>query len=122
MGAVSIQQMTQRISALMGERYRVKGTLAERAARARRRLPAKVRDALETLVSAEHMAANPRLAPQIDMETVAAAYDLALKHLNGVNLADRRWGAVVGVAGSVAFSLLVVVVLLVAVLRWRGFI
>ena len=121
MASVSTQQMVERVSALLGERYRVTGDLADKTAKLRRRLPAKVRDALETLMSAAHMAQNPRLAPQIDDAAVAAAYDLALRHLNGVNRKDRRRGVVVGIAGSIAFSLLTVAVLVVVVLRWRGF-
>jgi hypothetical protein len=67
------------------------------------------------------MVQNPRLLPQVDIEAVAQAYDLCLKHLNGMDAADRRRGLAVGIAGSIAFSLLVVAALLALVLRWRGF-
>ncbi len=121
MVAVSIQQMADRVAALLGEKYRVTGDLTARADKARRRMPARVHAAIIRLAVAADMARNPRLLPQVDMGAVAGAYDLALKHLRDVDAKDRRKGLVVGVAGSIAFSILVVAVLLVVVLRWRGF-
>ena len=122
MASAGITQMADRVSQLLGTRYRVSGDLATQTARVRRQLPAKVLYALETLASAQQMSHHPRLAAQIDTEAVAEAYDTALKHLNRVGLWDRRKGAALGIAASIAFSLLVVGVGLVAVLRWRGFI
>ena len=119
--AGSIHQMADRISALLVQKYRVKGRLSDQAPRLRRRLPGRVNDALALMISAEYMAQNPALLPQIDHEAVAAAYDLALKHLNGIDTSDRRKGAVVGIAASIAFSLLVVALGLLAVLHWRGY-
>ncbi len=121
MAAASITQMAERVSQLLGTRYRVSGDLAARASRARRQLPRKVNDALAVLISANRMAHHPGLAAQIDTEAVATAYDTALKHLNRVGRWERRRGTALGIAASIAFSLLVVGVGLVAVLRWRGF-
>ena len=121
MAATSFTQMADRVSQLLGARYRVSGDLATKAARVRRQLPRKVNGALETLISAEQMAHHPKLSAQIDTHAVAEAYDLALKHLNSVGKWDRRKGTALGIAASIAFSLLVVGVGLVAVLRWRGF-
>ena len=121
MAAASITQMAERVSQLLGTRYRVSGDLATKAARARRQLPRKVTDALEVLISAEQMAHHPKMAAQIDTEAVAAAYDVAVKHLNRVGRWDRRKGAALGIAASIAFSLLVVGAGVVAVLHWRGF-
>jgi hypothetical protein len=121
MVATSITQMTDRVSQLLGSRYRVSGDLAARTARVRRLVPAKVHAALETLVAAEGMAQNPKLAAQIDAGAVAEAYDVALKHLARVGRWERRKGTALGIAASIAFSLVVVAVLLVVVLNWRGF-
>jgi hypothetical protein len=122
MATTSITQMAERVSQLLGTRYRVSGDLPARIAKVRRQVPARVYGALETLSSAELMAHNPKLAAQIDTEAVAEAYDLALKHLNSVGRWDRRKGTALGIAASIAFSLIVVAVGLVAVLRWRGYI
>jgi hypothetical protein len=121
MAAASITQMTERVSQLLGTRYNVSGDLATKAARVRRQLPHKVQNALEVLTSAEQMAHHPKLAAQIDTEAVAEAYDVALKHLNSVGRWDRRKGTALGIAASIAFSLLVVGAGLLAVLHWRGY-
>ncbi|MFC3181048.1 hypothetical protein [Cypionkella sinensis] len=123
MTGVPIQQMADRVAGLMEQRLRVRGTgLAEKLRKGGRLLPRRVRTAAEGLQAAAVIAQNPKLWAQIDQESVAQAYDICVRHLNGVDSKDRRKGALVSVAGSVAFSVLVVAGLLFAVLLWRGFI
>ncbi|MGL6211472.1 MAG: hypothetical protein ACRC14_16745 [Paracoccaceae bacterium] len=123
MSAVTTQQMVDRVAVLFEQKLRVRGaTLADKVRKAGRRLPKKVRLAAEALAQAGQMAGNPRLMHQIDPGVVADAYDTCVRHLGGMDLADRRRGMLVGIAGSIAFSLLVVAGLLVAVLWWRGLI
>lgn len=122
MSAVTIQQMADRVAALMEQKLRVGGKgLAVKVRKAGRRLPKNVRVAAEALAQAVEMAQSARLMHQIDMELVAEAYDICLKHLGGVDLADRRKGVAVGIAASVMFSLLAVAGLVLIVMRWRGF-
>ena len=52
----------------------------------------------------------------------AQAYDVCLKHLNGSSFKGRRKNAVLSVAASVAFSLLVAAGIVLALMVWRGFI
>jgi len=121
MGAVTTQQMADRVAALLEQKLRVRGpTLADRVRRAGRRLPRRVRLAAAVLVQAGEMAGNPRLMHQIDPAVVAEAYDICVRHLGGVDLADRRRGVMVGIAGSIAFSLLAVAGLLAGVIWWRA--
>ncbi len=123
MSAVTIQQMADRVSALLEERLRLRGVgLAEKLARGGRLLPRKVRDAATFLAQAATMAQNAKLLMQIDNNAVAEAYDICLRHLGGVDAGGRRRGVIMGVAASVAFSVLMVTLLLGAVLYWRGFI
>lgn len=123
MSAVTIQQMADRVAGLLEERLRIRGTgLEEKLRKAGRLLPRKVRSAAEFLAQAAASAQNPKLLLQIDNSAVAEAYDLCLRHLGGVDAGDRRRGLIVGVAASIAFSVLVVALLLGAVLYWRGFI
>ena len=123
MSAVTIQQMADRVAGLMEERLRMRGVgLAEKLRKGGRLLPRKVRSAAEFLGQAATMAQNAKLLMQIDNTAVAAAYDTCLRHLGGVDSGDRRRGIMVGVAASIAFSVLVVALLLGAVLYWRGFI
>lgn len=123
MSAVTIQQMADRVAGLMEERLRVRGVgLAEKLRKGGRLLPKRARLAAEVLAQAAMMSQNAKLLMQIDESKVAEAYDMCLRHLGGVDATDRRRGIIVGVAASIAFSVLVVVVLFGAVLYWRGFI
>lgn len=123
MSKVSIQQMADRVSALLEQRLNVTGpTLEVRIKRAGSKLPRKIRDAAEALVQATQMADNPKLLMQIDYEAVAVAYDLCVRHLNTVNQAERRRGMLLDAGARIAFALLMVGVLVVAVLYWRGFV
>ena len=123
MSAVTIQQMADRVAGLMEEKLRVGGKgLAVKVRRAGRRLPKQVRIAAAALIQATQMAQSARLMHQIDDELVAEAYDICVRHLGGVDIADRRKGLIVGIAASIAFSLLVVSGLVLAVVWWRGLI
>lgn len=122
MGAVTIGQMADRISALMEERLRIRGRgLAEKLAKGRRALPRRVHAAGETLAQAALMSQNPKLLLQIDEQQVAEAYDICLRHLGPLGRSDRRKGVLLNMAASIAFSLLVLAGLVIGVLVWRGF-
>ena len=123
MSLVTVQQMATRVEALLEERLRLKGgTLADKLRRAGRRLPRRVRDAGAALATAVTMMQSPKLMHQVNDETVALAYDICVRHLTTINPAAARQGLILNMAASIAFSLLVVAVLLVAVLYWRGFV
>lgn len=123
MTGVPIQQMADRVAGLMEERLRVRGQgLSEKLRKGGRLLPRKVRAAAEVLAQGATMAQNPKLLLQVDQAAVAAAYDICVRHLGGVNGGDRRKGLLVGVAASMAMSVLVVALLVIAVLVWRGFV
>lgn len=122
MSAVTIQQMAERISALLTERMSIKGRdLADKLSRASRRLPRKVRVAAQALSEAAEQSYNPKLLLQIDEEAVARNYDICLRHLNALNRGYRLRGMILGLSTSILFSLLAVVGLVVGVLIWRGF-
>lgn len=122
MSAISIQQMADRVAALMEERLGTGGKgLDAKLRKAGRSLPRKVRSAGEQLAQAAAMAQNPKLLLQIDHDAVAQAYDTCLRHLTAIPPGKRRMDRIVGIAASIAFSILVVAALLVAALRWRGY-
>ena len=123
MSKVTIQQMADRVAALIDERLNIPGNnLESRLQRAGHRLPRNVREAGEVLVSATMMAQNPKLLMQIDDEAVATAYDTCVKHLKTVDLAKRRKGMLLDAGARIAFALLVVGGGLIAVLHWRGYV
>ncbi len=122
MTGVPLQQMADRVAELMEARLGLRGAgLAEKLRKGRRVLPRRVAAAAETLAAGAAMAQNPKLLLQVDQEALAAAYDLCLKHLNGVDGRARRRGGVVNMLATSAFYLLVVAAALVGVLVWRGF-
>jgi hypothetical protein len=115
--------MAARVDQLLEERLRLKGgTLEDKLRRAGRRLPRPVRDAGAALATAVTMMQSPKLMRQVDDETVAVAYDICVRHLTKVNASDARKGLILNMAASIAFSLLVVAVLLIGFLYWRGFV
>jgi hypothetical protein len=123
MSLVTVQQMADRVNALLEERLRLKGgTLEDKLRRAGRRLPRKVRDAGAALAAAVTMMQSPKLMHQVDDATVAMAYDICVRHLNTVNPGAARQGLILNIAASIAFSLLVVAVLVVVVLYLRGYV
>lgn len=123
MGAVSIQQMADRVSGLLQEKLSVRGkTLAERLRNAGRRLPSSVMTEARYLDTAALQAQNPKLLVQIDDARVAGAYDTCVKYLTNLDRGVKRRAMLMGMASSIAFSIFAVGVLLVAFLWWRGFI
>jgi hypothetical protein len=122
MGAVTIQQMADRIAALMEDRLLIKGdNLTQKLRRGGRALPRKIRAEAQVLARFAEMAKNPKLLAQVDEPRVAQAYDICLRHLNTVSAWDRRKGAVKSVGLSILGSFLVVAVLVAAILVWRGY-
>jgi hypothetical protein len=123
MTGVPIQQMADRVAGLMEERLHIPGPdLTEKLRRGGKRLPRKIRAAATVVAEAAVTAQNPKFLMQIDQEAVAKAYDTSVRYLGKLNAKERRIGALLDFGASVAFSLLVVAVVLFAVLRWRGFI
>jgi hypothetical protein len=109
MGAVTVQQMAQRVSALMEERLRARGDgLEARLRHAGRRLPRKVRMAAGRLALAEAKSMVPKLLLQVDEGDVARDYDTCVRHLSAIRPAGGIvLSGVVRIAASVAVGLLV---------------
>ncbi len=123
MSLATVKQMADRVDQLLEERLHLKGgTLDDKLRRAGRRLPRPVRDAGAALATAVMMMQSPKLMRQVDDATVAVAYDICVRHLTAISPSAARVGLILNIAASIAFSLLVVAVLLVGVLYWRGFI
>ena len=122
MSAVTIQQMAERVAALLEERLSIKGKgLPEKLRKGGRLLPRKVRLSAESLADAATRSQNPKLLLQIDEAAVVNAYDVCSKHLAKIDAADRRLGSVLRTASSMVISLMVVALIAVGVLYWRGY-
>lgn len=122
MGAATIQQMALRVAELMQEKLKIKGrTLDDKLRAAGRRLPRPIKEAAHQLALAAEQAKHPKLVMRIDEEAVAQNYDICVRYLNGLDKWYRRRGIMLSLTLSILLSLLGVVVLLLIVLRWRGF-
>lgn len=123
MSAISIQQMADRIATLMEEKLRARGTgLAAKLHARGGALPRKVRSAAAELAKAADMAQSPKLLLQIDHEALARNYDICTRHLSAMKPRSGWMDSTLAIAASIAMSLLLVALLVIALLRWRGLI
>jgi hypothetical protein len=122
MSAVAIQQMADRVAGLLEERLNLGGRdLGTKLRRSGRILPKKVREAAQLLAVAAEKSKNPKLLGQIDMGEVADAYDACVRHLTAIDPAGRRRDTVAGMIGSVGFGILALILGIIALLAWRGY-
>ena len=123
MEPIVIQQLTKRVFELLEETMGAKGrTLEKRLAYVQRKLPGRVKRAGAVLVDAQGMADSPRLAMQLDSETVSAAYDEIERYLKELDVAAEKSRKRYNVMAAVAAQFLLVVGALVALLVWLGYI
>ncbi|WP_422828133.1 hypothetical protein [Thalassococcus sp. BH17M4-6] len=97
-----------------------RGGLARRSGKVGRDLPRAVRHDLDRVSQAEIMLAHPKLALRVDQAAVLAAAERAEAHLTDVDARDRRRGRLLGMLGALVFNLLLLGVILLLLLRWRG--
>lgn len=122
MKSVSVEEMADRIAALMGDRLGVRGrTLADKLRRGGGRLPKRIRAEAEVLSRAVAEAGHPVLAARMDRARVAAAFDACLRYLRPIGARQRWLNRLLDFAAQVAFVLLATGLLLLSTLVWRGF-
>lgn len=121
MSAITIQQMADRVAALMEQRLGVRGNgLAEKLRRGGRRLPRKVRAEAQELADFAEKAKNPKLLVQMDQARVAACYDGCLRYLRGLQGSSASLRVLVRVLATVALGLLLVGGVVLLVQRLQG--
>lgn len=97
-------------------------TLQQALRKAGRQLPRQLRRDGAFLAKAEGLAGHPKLARMIDADEVSRAYGAIDGHLRTIDAADARKGRILGVLGSIAFNLLMLMVALIIFLWWRGYV
>lgn len=121
MSAMTTIQMADRVAALLEERMKIRGrSLSAKVRKAGRRLPRKVRLAATYLGEAREMAQNPKLLVRVDQAEVARAFDICMRHLGQQTPGGSRKSVWIGAAASVGFALLVVILMVLGVIYWRG--
>lgn len=87
-----------------------------------RMMPKRIKQDARFLAEATALAENPKLSRMINRERVEKAHKSCMTFLESVDVADRRKGVVLGILGSLALVFLVLTVLVLGVLKWRGYI
>lgn len=120
---MTLQQMVDEVRAAMESQLRVRGkSLDAQIHRAGRLLPRRVRQDASYLAKGMALAENPKLARMVDMAKARRAHRNILAHLETIDTGAKRRDAVRNMIASIAFALLVTAVLLLVVLRVRGFV
>ena len=118
-----IDKQAAEVAALMKKRLGIRGQDLETSLqRAGRILPVSVEHDITYLARAAAQAKSPKLRKMIDIKRVKRAHKNSVAHLHSIDTSGRRKGAVMGILGSVVFSIFLVGALAAAVLAWRGFI
>lgn len=120
--AQSIIDDIQDVRALLKERESASGDLAGALKKTRRRLPRRIFRQGMLLAEALPLLEHPKLQFTVDEPRLRGAAREVKAHLEAIDLADRRKGRVLDILASIAFALIIVFALTVAVLRWRGLI
>ncbi|HBS50191.1 MAG TPA: hypothetical protein DEA05_08940 [Rhodobacteraceae bacterium] len=109
------------VSELLAEKLGARGaTLGRALARAKHRLPRRIRRQAARLAEAEPFAAHPKLRATLDEAGLRAAGREVRAHLGAIDPADLRKGWWLGMAGGMAFNLLLFAVILISALRILG--
>ena len=109
------------IEALLKRRFGiVRGPFAKRVRKAGNRVPRALRPALHRLVEDQKLMGHPQLARMIDGARVRRDAAQVTEGLEALDLADQRKGFWLGIAGSLAFNLLLFAGLAIWFLHHRG--
>ncbi|KIN61995.1 hypothetical protein Z946_851 [Sulfitobacter noctilucicola] len=121
--AKDITRKVEAVKALLHAKFGIKQRpLSRMILKAGRRLPRRVQKQAQVLVEAERFGAHPKLARQMDGARVSQAYNVCVTYLDGIDVADRRKGRILGIAGAIVFNLLVVVAVFVLWLWWHDYV
>jgi len=111
------------VADMMKERLGIRGKdLVTKLRHTGRMMPKRIKLEARFLAEATMLAKNPKLSRMVNRERVETAHKTCMAFLESVDVADRRKGVVLGILGSLALVFLVVTVLVVGVLKWRGYI
>ncbi|MBT8152909.1 hypothetical protein KMP13_03195 [Epibacterium ulvae] len=112
----------EELHGLLRSREGGRGDLETVLKKRRRQLPRRIYRQGLKLAAALPLLAHPKLQMTVDQAPLRKAAKEVRGHLKNINVADRRRGRVLDVLGSMGFAVLAVAVLLITVLRLRGFV
>ena len=116
-----VQEQTLELKKLMRDKLGVRaGSFSVALRKAGRRLPRSMRRYGRELAIAEGLSEHPKLRNTLDKPRLDMAASRIREHLTGIDVSDRRKGYFLGVLGAIAFNILVIAAILMAILMWRG--
>ena len=121
---IDAEQFNQRVTELeqmLRDKLGLRGkTLAKRLKKAGRRLPKRQQKAGQVITRVQAVIGNPKLARIQDQKAVDAAFSEMSTYLKPRNRRDQRKGFALGLAGDMVIRLILLIVALLAILRWQG--
>lgn len=118
-----IRSQNEALSQLAGEKFSFRSKGLKRSMRKiGRRLPKRIHNQADKLIEAELLAGHPKLSMMLDEKALAQAEREIREALEVIDPKDRRTGAILSALGGVSINIIAVLVLLVLVLWWRGFV
>ncbi|SDW58282.1 hypothetical protein [Roseicitreum antarcticum] len=122
MADADITTLGRDVALLLRQRLNARGDdLAELVKDVRRQLPRKLRSEALYLAEIQPMAAHPKLRKQVDTARAIKAHRALTGHLAPLGRAQRRVDLLLSMLGSLAFGVLVLTCVVVAVLVARGY-
>ena len=119
---MTYQERVDRLSELLESQLGIRGkTLRGKLRRAGRLLPKYVHRNAEIVEQAVLLQDSPKLSRQIDDKRVITAYNACEKYLTDIDASDRKWGHAISFLSTNALNLLIVAMMTMGVLVWRGF-
>ncbi len=119
---MELEERADELARLLAERLGIPGQgLEAKLARSGRDLPPHIHDRLELIVKALEQSRHPKLSRQIDMKPLEAAFREVTRYLESVNPWARRWNRLVDHLADAGIGILMMLILVVLVLRWRGY-
>ncbi len=117
----SIQARADRVQSALDGAFGVRAkTLDKAVRRAGRRLPKRLRAQAAKIVQAQALGGHPKLMRQVDGVALSVAEEQIVEWLDGIDRADLRKGMWLGLAGSIAFNILLILVLFIVWMVWAG--
>lgn len=114
---------SRRLRGLLQQKLDVRGgDLRQTLRRAGRRLPKGMRKRGDALMRAEMLAHNPKTARQVDAGAVEQDYEVLRAYLVALDVNEMRKSRWLSVTGAVVANLILVAVLFVSWLWWRGYV
>ena len=117
----SINKRAARIQSALEGAFGVRGkSLAGMLRKTGRRMPKRLHAEAQQIVAAQALGGHPKLMRQVDGAALEAAEEKVVTWLDAIDRADRRKGRWLGIAGAIAFNILLILVGFVLWMVWAG--